>query len=252
MLLLNHHVEPNLTNKKNQTPIDLCVENSNIVGMKLLLTPKVSLNYESSSGMTILHYLSKIASQDCEGMEFVIDRLCQLDKNSLKESLKKIDTNGFESILYFVRDFTSEIIKNYQSHVQSLSSHFQQRFGAPPTQQDLVEMHRTAFARFRHHEDLFIKLVCFLMEQGCDANVQVVEKRKDEDASENLKKWGIQHFLMRFPSLKLLSLFRRKIRDFNSQNNSGMTALHLFCSWIKKGNLFEAEVELLEMAEYCG
>ena len=90
------------------------------------------------------------------------------------------------------------------------------------------------------------------MEQGCDANVQVVERRKDDDNSENLTKWGIQHFIMKFPSLKLLTLFRRKIRDFNSQNNSGMTALHLFCSWIKKGNLFGAEVEISEMVEYCG
>lgn len=83
-----------------------------------------------------------------------------------------------------------------------------------------------------------MSLVNFLMDLGCDANVQVVDKRKDDDG-ESYKKWGIQHFLMKFPSLKLLSLFRRKIRDFNSQNNLGMTALHLFCSWIKKGNLFQ-------------
>jgi hypothetical protein len=77
------------------------------------------------------------------------------------------------------------------------------------------------------------------MDQGCDANVQVLEKRKD-DETESFKKWGIQHFLMRLPSLKILSLFRRRIRDFNSQNSSGMTALHLFCSWVKKGNLLES------------
>jgi len=228
------------------------VENGNIVGMKMLLTPKVPLSYESTNGMTILHYLSKVASRDRAGMEFVIDRLCELDKNSLKESLKKIDINGFESILYFVRDFTYEVIRNYQTHVQTMTNDIQQANGAPINQQELTDIHRAAFTEFRRHEDLFIKLVSLLMDQGCDANVQVVERRKEDDNGENLKKWGIQHFIMRFPSLKLLSLFRRKIRDFNSQNNSGMTALHLFCSWIKKGNLFGAEVELPEMAEYCG
>lgn len=103
--------------------------------MKLLLTPKVPLSYESSSGMTILHYLSKVASRDREGMEFVIDKLCQLDKNSLKESLKKIDVNGFESILYFVRDFTSEVIRNYQAHVQTLTNDILQANGVLPNQQ---------------------------------------------------------------------------------------------------------------------
>jgi ankyrin repeat protein len=121
-LLLSKNVESNLVNKKNHSPIDLCVENGNIVGMKLLLTLKVSLNFESTSGMTILHYLSKIASKDRAGMEFVIERLCQLDKNSLKESLKKIDINGFEAILYFVRDFTYEVIKNYTSMVLTLTA----------------------------------------------------------------------------------------------------------------------------------
>lgn len=207
------------------------------MGMKMLLTSKVSLSYESSSGMTILHYLSRVASKSCEGIEFVIDRLSQLDKTSLKENLKRVDVNGFEFILYFVRDFTCEVITNFQSSVQRGVSLVLQTTGLPPTQQQSIEIHKAAFSEFSRHEELFIKLVCFLMEQGCDANVQVVDKRKDDD-QESLKKWGIQHFLMKFPSLKLLSLFRRKIRDFNSQNNSGMTALHLFCSLIRKGNLF--------------
>ena len=76
------------------------------------------------------------------------------------------------------------------------------------------------------------------MEQGCDVNGQVIDKRTD--VIESFKKWGIQHFLMRFPSLRLIKFFKNKIRDFNAENNHGMTPLHLFCKHILDGNLLEA------------
>jgi ankyrin repeat protein len=62
--------------------------------------------------------------------------------------------------------------------------------------------------------------------------------------SELYRKWGIQHFLMKFPSLKLIKFFKSKIRDFNSQNNQLMSPLHLFCKYIKRGNLLETTITL--------
>lgn len=63
--------------------------------------------------MTILHYLSRIASEGTEGMKFVLDKLTIMDRNILKESLKRVDSNGFEAILFFVKDFTYRVIENY-------------------------------------------------------------------------------------------------------------------------------------------
>jgi ankyrin repeat protein len=77
------------------------------------------------------------------------------------------------------------------------------------------------------------------MELGCDVNAQVVDKRTDY--TESYRKWGIQHFLMRFPSLKLIKFFKNKIRDFNAENNNGMTPLHLFCKNITDGNLLNTK-----------
>lgn len=47
---------------------------------------------------------------------------------------------------------------------------------------------------------------------------------------------------MRFPSLKLIKFFKNKIRDFNAQNNDGMTPLHLFCKNMFDGNLLDAQL----------
>jgi hypothetical protein len=74
-----------------------------------------------------------------------------------------------------------------------------------------------------------------MLELGCDVNAQVADRKNE--MSEQFKKWGIQHFLMKFPSLKLIKFFKSKIRDFNYPNNQLMTPLHLFCKNIKKGNL---------------
>ena len=84
-----------------------------------------------------------------------------------------------------------------------------------------------------------MNLVNYLIEQGCDVNRQVTDKKVN--SYENFQKWGIQHFLMKFPSLKLIEFFinnKHKIRYFhNAQNNLGMTPLHLFCKNISCGNL---------------
>jgi|JI6StandDraft_1071083.scaffolds.fasta_scaffold136968_3 ankyrin repeat protein len=85
-------------------------------------------------------------------------------------------------------------------------------------------------------------VVDFLSELGCDINAQVADRRNE--VSEKYKKWGIQHFLMKFPSLKLVRYFRSKVRDFNSSNSHLMTPLHLFCQHIRKGNLMDTKATL--------
>lgn len=87
-----------------------------------------------------------------------------------------------------------------------------------------------------------------LVEIGCDANVVVAEKLDlEEDKTkdeEDYSLWGIQHFLMKFPSLVLLDFFKNKIkiRDFNAPTAKKVTPLHLFCQWNKGGCLFDAEL----------
>lgn len=59
---------------------------------------------------------------------------------------------------------------------------------------------------------------------------------------------------MSFPSLRLVKFFKGKIRDFNAQNNYGMTPLHLFSSKTKDPNLLgttlAADYNALEVLEY--
>lgn len=87
-----------------------------------------------------------------------------------------------------------------------------------------------------------MSLVDFLIDLGCDINAQVIDKKNE--ASDQYKKWGIQHFLMKFPSLKLVKFFKSRIRDFNSANAQLMTPLHIFCKNIKKGGLIETRQTL--------
>lgn len=119
-------------NKKGETPITLCLEKENIEGLKLLLNEQMNLQTENSSGSTLLHYFSHLASEGLEGIQFVIERL-QLkeekekekdkkyeERNKLRDALKRTDINGFEAILFFVRDFTSKVKSNFNKRVKIL------------------------------------------------------------------------------------------------------------------------------------
>jgi len=75
-----------------------------------------------------------------------------------------------------------------------------------------------------------------LIEIGCDINNQVANKRGS--LPDGYKKWGIQHLIMGFPSLKIFKFFKSKIKDFNAMNGLNRTPLHLFCLNNKLGNLF--------------
>jgi hypothetical protein len=87
-----------------------------------------------------------------------------------------------------------------------------------------------------------MNLIVYVIEMGCDINGQVTDKKND--LTDGHRKWGAQHFIMKFPSLKLIKFFKQKIRDFNAQNNQNMTPLHLFCKNVKKGNLLETSINL--------
>jgi hypothetical protein len=85
---------------------------------------------------------------------------------------------------------------------------------------------------------MLIKTVNLLVDNGADPKFIVSEPRMDEEY-ENYKKWGIQHFLMKFPSPNLLKIFMKWIdTHFNLQNSEGRTPLHLFCLWNGEGSLF--------------
>lgn len=49
-----------------------------------------------------------------------------------------------------------------------------------------------------------------MIDLGCDVNAQVSDKKNG--VSDEYKRWGIAHFLMKFPSLKLISYFKKKLR----------------------------------------
>lgn len=95
-----------------------------------------------------------------------------------------------------------------------------------------------AYQEYIQHETNLLKLVNFLIDKGADPR-SIVSEPKVERENENYKKWGIQHFLMRFPSLVLMKTFMKWIdKNFNMQNSQGRTPLHLFCMWNREGCLF--------------
>lgn len=81
-----------------------------------------------------------------------------------------------------------------------------------------------------------------LVDLGCDINIHVCDKK--HITSERYRKWGIQHFLMTFPSLKLLKYFKNKLKDFAGVTHNLMTPLHLFCKNIKKGPILNTTQHL--------
>lgn len=47
-----------------------------------------------------------------------------MDKNNLKNNLKKVDINGFEAILYFVKDFTTKVKQNFIQNIEKKKKNF--------------------------------------------------------------------------------------------------------------------------------
>ncbi len=44
----------------------MCVENGNLTGMRLLMSEEIDIDYQTSNGLTILHYLASMAALGSE------------------------------------------------------------------------------------------------------------------------------------------------------------------------------------------
>ncbi len=63
-LLLSKGIDSLSENKKKETPLKMCIENYNLIGVKILLPERIDFEIESSSGYSVMHCLSNIA---CKG-----------------------------------------------------------------------------------------------------------------------------------------------------------------------------------------
>lgn len=61
-LLLRSGINRTIFNKNKETAFEMCVENGNLTGMRLLMGEEIDLEYQTSNGMTILHYLASMAA----------------------------------------------------------------------------------------------------------------------------------------------------------------------------------------------
>lgn len=52
--------------------------------MRLLMNEEIDLDYQTSNGLTILHYLASMAALGNEEIKFVYQRLAKYDANKLK------------------------------------------------------------------------------------------------------------------------------------------------------------------------
>ena len=55
--------------------------------------------------------------------------------------------------------------------------------------------------------------------------------------------WGVLHYLMNFPSIKLLEHFKKILKDLNPLTTTGMSPLHIFCQMNHKDNLIDRELK---------
>lgn len=102
----------------DETPLKLCIENNNLIGLQRLLTEKITFEIESSSGSSILHCLSSLACRGLEELKFVEKKLKECSQGELKTNLKTIDHNGFDFLLYFLKNFTENAAANFRRSVR--------------------------------------------------------------------------------------------------------------------------------------
>lgn len=96
----------------------MCIENNNLIGLQRLLTGKITFEIEPSSGSSILHCLSSLACRGLEELKFVEKKLKECNQNELKSNIKKIDHNGFDFLLLFVKNFTENASYNFKKSVR--------------------------------------------------------------------------------------------------------------------------------------
>lgn len=141
-------------------------------------------------------------------------------------------------MIFLIKKFTETVHQNFRNgFVQHRDSLTASEKGGKPEEIERKAVLK-AFEDYLKHEEYLIKIINYLVDMGSDPKFIVSEPKMDEEY-ENYKKWGIQHFLMKFPSLNLLKIFMKWIdTNFNLQNSEGRTPLHLFCLWNNEGSLF--------------
>lgn len=54
--------------------------------------------------------------------------------------------------------------------------------------------------------------------------------------------WSVIHYIMQFPSVKILEHFKRFVKDLNVLTTEGVSPLHLFCQINHKDSLVDVEL----------
>lgn len=237
--LLAYGADSEIMTEKQHKPVNYCIENENSIGIQLLMKEIPFDIQPPTKNNHFVYYLTNIACRGKAEVFFVLDKLSQVDPKVLRLEFRKADCFGFEFIVFLMKNFTQTVHSNFRrNYVSFLNEHPEAERESEKVQEACIQK---AFGEYVEHETSLLKLVGFLVENGADPRSMVCEPRV-ENENENYKKWGIQHFLMRFPSLVLLKNFMKWIdKFFNSQNSEGRTPLHLFCMWNREGSLFNTE-----------
>lgn len=96
-------------------------------------------------------------------------------------------------------------------------------------------IHQQAFKIMQDHEEQFLRLIKYLVDSGANINAIVQDRGVNKEGGQ--RKWSLFHFLMRFPSLKLLTFFKPRVKDCNLKDTESRTPLHYFCIWNQKGSI---------------
>lgn len=72
--------------------------------------------------------------------------------------------------------------------------------------------------------------------EAIGANFQVRSKIPYEHG------WSVIHYIMQFPSVRILEHFKKIIKDFNPLTTEGVSPLHLFCQVNNKDSLVDIDL----------
>lgn len=121
-LFIDHGANTKIKNQKGKTPVDLCIDNENLIGVQLLLT-EIPFQTEGSNKVNkFIHYLTNLACRGKEQMKFVHQKLVQVDERKLKVQLKE-EWNGFTFLVYLIKKFTETVHINFRKTYIRYMSH---------------------------------------------------------------------------------------------------------------------------------
>ena len=63
-----------------------------------------------------IYYLTKIGCQGEYQLQFVYSKLLQTDEKILRNEVRKVDMNGFQFLIYFVKKFTECAHNNFRAN----------------------------------------------------------------------------------------------------------------------------------------